>query len=277
MIHSVNESVTIGKDAMQNYDNVSDSVYYCIGALMTIIMIFGFFANFVIIYTFGTNKKVRTVDNTLIIGLALSDIGQSIFGLPFVVIASFSKRWIFGHALCQYYAFVTTWFGIAQIATLTIIAMERYFVIVKMDRRMTSTACRSVMMILFSFVYGSVWATGPLLGWSKYKQEDIGIACCVTWEVQDKLSLSYTMSICTFGWFIPLFLIAYGYTSIACSVSTIIIILNIYQNDSSTYYVENNTNCKMAIIITLASNITMKIKIIHFFTLFDSLALIRCL
>jgi hypothetical protein len=223
MIELVDINETVGENASQNTNNVSDHVYYFIGCLMTVIMVFGFLANLVILYTFGTNKKIRTMDNILIIGLALSDIGQSVLGLPLVVIASFSKKWIFGQDFCQYYAFVTTWLGISQIANLTVIAMERYFVIVRSDRRMTSTTHRSVFMILLSFVYGAVWATGPLLGWSKYKQEDIGIACCVTWEVKDKLSLSYTFSICTFGWFIPLIFIAFGYTSIARSVSIILL------------------------------------------------------
>lgn len=192
--------------------------YYIIGSLMTTIMVVGFSTNLAILYTYATNRKIRTVDNTLIIGLALSDIGQAIFGIPFVAISSFSRHWIFGHFLCQYYAFITTSFGIAQIAMLTVIAMERYFVIVKHDRRLTNTPCRCVLMILGCFMYGSSWATGPLVGWSGYKEEEIGIACCVKWEIKDSIALSYTISLCTFGWFIPLILIGFGYISIACSV-----------------------------------------------------------
>ncbi|XP_060572312.1 visual pigment-like receptor peropsin, partial [Ruditapes philippinarum] len=192
--------------------------YYIIGSLMTTIMVIGFSTNLAILYTYATNRKIRTVDNTLIIGLALSDIGQAILGIPFVAVSSFSKHWIFGHFLCQYYAFITTSFGIAQIAMLTVIAMERYFVIVRHDRRLTNTPCRCVIMILGCFMYGSSWATGPLVGWSGYKEEEIGIACCVKWEIKDSIALSYTISLCTFGWFIPLFLIGFGYISIACSV-----------------------------------------------------------
>ncbi|XP_053385507.1 visual pigment-like receptor peropsin [Mercenaria mercenaria] len=210
--------------------------YYIIGSLMTIIMVIGFSTNLAILYTYATNRKIQTVDNTLIIGLALSDIGQAIFGIPFVVISSFSKHWIFGHTLCQYYAFITTSFGIAQIAMLTVIAMERYFVIVRHDKRLTNTPFRCMIAILGCFVYGSSWATGPLLGWSGYKEEEVGIACCVKWEVKDSSALSYTISLCTFGWFIPLFLIAFGYISIACSVSisTLLLHKSLYKSPVSS-------------------------------------------
>ncbi|KAL4217149.1 hypothetical protein ACF0H5_023603 [Mactra antiquata] len=83
---------------------------------------------------------------------------------------------------------------------------------------MSDTQRKGATVMVCSFLYGSFWATGPLLGWSNYKEEDIGIACCVTWEVNNSSALSYTISLCTIGWLLPLTLIAYGYISIALSI-----------------------------------------------------------
>lgn len=193
-------------------------VYYSIGSLLTCVMIIGFTANLSVLYAYVKLRQIRTTDNTLLIGLALSDIGQSILGIPFVVIACFTRRWIFGHFLCQFYAFITTSLGISQITTLTLIATERYFIIVQHNRKISNTRRKGAAVMACSFIYGSIWATGPLLGWSKYKEEEIGIACCVKWEVNNIIALSYTISLCVIGWLLPLMLIGFGYISIAISV-----------------------------------------------------------
>jgi hypothetical protein len=198
--------------------------FYIIGTLMTAIMLIGFFSNFAILFTYVKNRTVRTADNTLIIGLSLSDISNAIFGVPFVVVSSFSQKWVFGNGLCQFYAFITTALGISQITMLTVIALERYFVIVRRDRKLTKTPCRCTILILGCFGHGAFWATGPLLGWSGYKEEDVGIACCVKWETKDAVALSYTIALGILGWLIPLFIIAFGYINIACKVCIVLII-----------------------------------------------------
>ncbi|XP_060563194.1 visual pigment-like receptor peropsin [Ruditapes philippinarum] len=142
-------------------------------------------------------------------------ISNAIFGVPFVVVSSFSQKWVFGNGLCQFYAFITTALGISQITMLTVIALERYFVIVRRDRKLTKTPCRCTILILGCFGHGAFWATGPLLGWSGYKEEDVGIACCVKWETKDAVALSYTIALGILGWLIPLFIIAFGYINIA--------------------------------------------------------------
>lgn len=223
---SVNLDNVTTSDIGQKFIKPGPVVYYSIGSLLTCVMIIGFTANLSVLYAYAKLRHIRTTDNTFLIGLALSDIGQSIFGIPFVVIACFTRRWIFGHVLCQFYAFITTSLGISQITTLTLIATERYFIIVQHNRRLSDTQRKGATVMACSFIYGSMWATGPLLGWSKYKEEEIGIACCVTWEVSNILALSYTISLCTIGWFIPLMLIAFGYTNIAVSVRFFTILLN---------------------------------------------------
>ena len=185
---------------------------------MTVIMLIGFLSNLAILYTYVKMRPIRTSDNTLIVGLALSDISQAIFGIPLVTVSSFSRQWVFGTGLCQFYAFITTTCGISQISMLTAIAIERYFVIVRRDKRLANTPHRCLVMILASFAYGIFWGTGPLLGWSVYKEEDIGIACCTAWESKDAVALSYTLTLCVLGWFIPLTVIGFGYISIACTV-----------------------------------------------------------
>jgi hypothetical protein len=194
-------------------------MYNAVGSVMVIIMILGNLENFTVIYTYVTNSKIRTVDNLFIVGIAISDMGQAVLGVPLVVASSFSKHWIFGYSSCQYYAFITTFLGISQVALLTSLAVDRYFIIVRCHRKLSNSFCRSILTIITAFLFGFGWALGPLVGWSSYEGEIKGIACSVSWEIKDNNHLSYTFSLLTFGWFIPLFIIGFGYTSIAWTVS----------------------------------------------------------
>ncbi|XP_060560875.1 melanopsin-like, partial [Ruditapes philippinarum] len=105
-------------------------MYNVVGSVMIIIMILGNLENFTVIYTYVTNRKIRTVDNVFIVGIAVSDMGQAILGVPLVVASSFSKHWIFGYRSCQYYAFITTFLGISQVALLTSLAVDRILLLI---------------------------------------------------------------------------------------------------------------------------------------------------
>ena len=197
----------------------SDTMYYVVGTVMVIVMVLGILENLTIIYTYITFRKIRTVENLFIAGIATSDIGQAILGVPFVVLSSFSKQWIFGSSACQYYAFITTFLGISQVAMLTSLSLDRYFIIVRCDRKLSKSFCVCSLTIVTSFLFGLCWALGPLLGWSSYEEEIKGIACSVSWEIKDTNHFSYTISLFTFGWFIPLFTIGFSYISITWIVS----------------------------------------------------------
>ena len=194
-------------------------LFYIIGAIMAIVFVLGFSENAVVLYVYIQNRKLQTVSNVFIVGLSISDIGQAIFNLPFVIIANFSRRWIFGYGGCMYYGFITTTFGLAQISLLTVIALERYCIIVHHSRVFSSSMTKAVCAISACFLYGCGWALGPLFGWSEYKIEKYGTRCAVSWEIKNLNYLSYTLCLFTFVWFIPLLLITFGYTSIACMVS----------------------------------------------------------
>lgn len=159
----------------------SPTVYAVMAAVLSIVLLLGLLENFAVLYTFAINKTVRTKDNMLIAGLAISDIGQSVFGVPFVVLAAIFRQWIFGNFMCQYYGFITTSLGLSQITLLTFIAIERYFINIRHVRKFTITKYKCRCVVVFCFLYGFAWGAGPVLGWSSYKLEATGIACSVSW------------------------------------------------------------------------------------------------
>lgn len=72
---------------------------------------------------------------------------------------------------------------------------------------------RKVVMLTFIPVYGHavLWCVAPLLGWGKYGPESSGISCALMWA---QLPLSYTVSIFTSLFLIPVTTMLFCYTSI---------------------------------------------------------------
>ncbi|CAG0917547.1 unnamed protein product [Notodromas monacha] len=80
---------------------------------------------------FVANKTMRTPSNMLIVNLAFSDFLMMAGMFPFQGMSAFYEVWIFGELMCQLHGFVGAFSGCMQIWTLTLIAKDRYNVIVK--------------------------------------------------------------------------------------------------------------------------------------------------
>ncbi|CAG5865704.1 unnamed protein product [Menidia menidia] len=84
------------------------------------------FGNLLIIVVLTVNKRMRTVTNTFLLSLAVSDLMMAIFCMPFTLIPSILKDFIFGAAMCKIVSYLM---GISvSISTfnLVAIAIERY-------------------------------------------------------------------------------------------------------------------------------------------------------
>jgi len=69
-----------------------------------------------------------------VIALGVSDILMSIFCTPCTVVTLFRGRWIFGESFCRFDGFVALTFALASLQTMGLIAVSRYFCVVKPER-----------------------------------------------------------------------------------------------------------------------------------------------
>uniref|UniRef100_A0A4W3GG32 Gastrin/cholecystokinin type B receptor n=1 Tax=Callorhinchus milii TaxID=7868 RepID=A0A4W3GG32_CALMI len=94
--------------------------------LYSIIFLLSFFGNMMIIVVLILNKRLRTVTNSFLLSLALSDLMVAIFCMPFTLIPNLLGDFIFGETMCK----VTAYFmGISvSVSTFSLvaIAIERY-------------------------------------------------------------------------------------------------------------------------------------------------------
>ncbi|XP_062390378.1 cholecystokinin receptor [Sardina pilchardus] len=94
--------------------------------LYSLIFLVSVLGNLLIIVVLLVNKRMRTVTNTFLLSLAISDLMLAIFCMPFTLIPSLLGDFIFGAAMCK---IVTYLMGVSvSISTFSLvaIAIERY-------------------------------------------------------------------------------------------------------------------------------------------------------
>lgn len=175
--------------------------------------------NACVIYIFSTTKTLRTPSNLLVVNLAFSDFLMMFCMAPPMVINCYHETWTFGPFMCEIYAALGSLFGCASIWTMTMIAFDRYNVIVKGISAKPMTNGGALMRILAIWLFSIVWTSFPFFGWNRYVPEGNMTACGTDYLTKDWKSRSYILVYAVFVYFSPLFLIIFSYTFILQAVS----------------------------------------------------------
>ncbi|XP_062436231.1 melanopsin [Rhea pennata] len=192
--------------------DVPDHAHYTIGAVILTVGITGTLGNFLVIYAFCRSRSLQTPANIFIINLAVSDFLMSITQSPFFFTNSLHKRWIFGEKGCELYAFCGALFGITSMITLTVIALDRYFVITKPLASIGVMSKKKALIILVGvWLYSLAWSLPPFFGWSAYVPEGLLTSCSWDYITFTPSVRAYTMLLFCFVFFIPLITIIYSY------------------------------------------------------------------
>jgi r-opsin len=175
--------------------------------------------NFVVIQIFTTTKGLRTPSNLLVINLAVSDFLMLFTMGPPLVYNCFYETWNLGPLMCEIYAFFGSIFGSASIWSMTMIAFDRYNVIVKGLSGTPMTNGKAVGEIAFIWGFSAIWTFLPMLGWNRYVPEGNLTACGTDYLTKDWFSRSYIIVYGFFVYFLPLFMIIYSYYFILKTVT----------------------------------------------------------
>uniref|UniRef100_A0A673BRN3 Opsin 4a (melanopsin) n=1 Tax=Sphaeramia orbicularis TaxID=375764 RepID=A0A673BRN3_9TELE len=198
--------------------DVPDHAHYTIGSVILAIGITGMVGNF-LVSTHSAGKDHFLRPNMV----KASCKGDVCFSgcTPIVFTTSMHKRWIFGEKACELYAFCGALFGICSMITLTIIAVDRYFVI---TRPLTSIGMlsrkRAVLILMAAWVYSLGWSLPPFFGWSAYVPEGLLTSCTWDYMTFTPSVRAYTMLLFIFVFFLPLFIIIYCYVFIFRAIRT---------------------------------------------------------
>ncbi|KAG5668274.1 hypothetical protein PVAND_016221 [Polypedilum vanderplanki] len=190
-----------------------------LGFALAIFCIIAFLGNLCVIFIFTKTKSLRTPSNLLVVNLAVSDFMiMFTMGLP-MIINCFYETWIFGPLACQIYGMCGSLFGCVSIWTMTMIAFDRYNVIVKGITAKPMTNGGAILRIFFVWAASLIWTILPLFGWNRYTPEGNMTACGTDYLTKGWESRSYVLVYGIWVYFMPLLLIIYSYYFILEAVS----------------------------------------------------------
>lgn len=175
--------------------------------------------NGMVIYIFMSTKSLKTPSNLLVVNLAFSDFLMMCCMSPPMVVNCYNETWVFGPFACEIYACCGSLFGCASIWTMTMIAFDRYNVIVKGIAAKPMSINGALLRILGIWAFALAWTLAPFFGWNRYVPEGNMTACGTDYLSKEWLSRSYILIYSVFVYFLPLFLIIYSYFFIIQAVS----------------------------------------------------------
>ena len=135
--------------------------------ILFLVILLGFSTNSLVIRILagkkdGTSSRPPVID--LIIVLSVNDLLVNVWGTPSCTVTSLAKEWIFGDTLCQVHAFAMSCAGFFSECLVTIIAIERFLVIVPTKFRYLVTKRNTKISIIFCLCSSIMTATIPVLG-----------------------------------------------------------------------------------------------------------------
>lgn len=184
---------------------VSETAVLCFICLAALI---GNVSLYIIVYN---NKDLRTITNLYILNLAAADIMVSVLSIPVTVVTIITERWVFGDTACTALGFFTILSFIASVMSLGMIALNRYFYIVKWNTYTKTFSKRKALLYA-----AAVWAVSislaspPLFGWAEYRFIPGKSYCFVYWPA-NVYYMYFMIAVCFFG---PLSAMAFSYYNI---------------------------------------------------------------
>lgn len=190
-----------------------------LGFVIGVLGLISVIGNGMVIYIFTITKSLRTPSNLFVVNLALSDFLMMLAMSPTMVINCYYETWVLGPLFCELYGLAGSLFGCVSIWTMTMIAFDRYNVIVKGLSAKPMTINSALIRILSIWAFSLLWTIAPMFGWNRYVPEGNMTACGTDYLNKDMLSRSYILVYSIFVYFLPLFLIIYSYFFIIQAVA----------------------------------------------------------
>lgn len=186
--------------------------------LYSVVILFGFLENLIILCVLLKNKHLHTPTNIFIMGLAISDIMLCSFNLPFQLHYQLTETWAFGGALCRV---IMPTFGVPVFVSsmsILMIAIDRYILIVHPFRKRMSKYMAVAMVV--SIAAFTIVLSIPIIVHTRYEVIDFPAIrvykeLCI--EIWPKLQLRQAYSVTTviIQFFIPLVATSILYTNIS--------------------------------------------------------------
>ncbi|MBN3303481.1 CCKAR protein, partial [Amia calva] len=187
--------------------------------LYSVIFLLSVFGNMLIIIVLIVNKRMRTVTNSFLLSLAVSDLMVALFCMPFTLIPNLLEDFIFGAAMCKIASYFMGISVSVSTFSLVAIAIERYSAICNpLKSRAWQTRSHAYRVIAATWILSLIimipYAAFSIL--KEYPKADKSIAhtCRLLWP-KDEVQQTWYILLLFILFFIPgiVMIIAYGLIS----------------------------------------------------------------
>ncbi|XP_053593410.1 blue-sensitive opsin [Microplitis demolitor] len=204
---------------MTDYTNEIDNnniFYVIITVVLGFIGVFGTLFNLfvIIIIIKDSSKKLRIPINITVLSLVTGEFLVGLLGDPFAFASAYHHGWYWSYDTCIWYAWFMSTLGLSSIGHLTVMAIERWLMIIKPMYLLSIKA--SWILAVSVWIYAFCLSLPPLVGWGKYGFEAANLSCSVLWEINDPSNHNdtYIAFLFFFGFIVPVVIIITAYIGI---------------------------------------------------------------
>lgn len=162
------------------------------------------------------NSVMQNPRYMFIMNLVCGDLGVALLSMPFSLITTIYRKWIFGLHLCKLHGFLGSFFFCASLFTMAVMSIEQYYLLVKPLSR-TMTVRRAWYMMAAVWALSAVVSIGPLAGWGHFGYNSSTLACGIAFP-KTPFERIYLLLLVIIAFVAPLIIMAYVYVRILVAV-----------------------------------------------------------
>ncbi|XP_072940174.1 opsin, ultraviolet-sensitive-like isoform X2 [Epargyreus clarus] len=192
------------------------NVQKVLGGIYVFFSTLGCWGNVIVLLMYCKCRSLRTPGNILVANLALSDL-LMLAKTPVFVFNSFNLGPALGKTGCVLYGFVGGLTGTTSIATLSAIALDRYWAVVRpLEPLRALTAIRARLLAVGSWLYAGIFALIPALdiGYGNYVPEGFLTSCSFDYLTEEMPPRYFIFVFFCAAWVAPLCTISFCYCNI---------------------------------------------------------------
>ena len=161
--------------------------------IYTIIFIFGFFGNIILLWVILVNRSFHTPINYYLVNLSVSDLLILIIGMPHDLYLMWNRYpYPFEEAICRLRAFFAEASMISSVLTITVLTIERYTAIVHpLSAAMVSAKRRNDIDSVAGFKHIDIFRC--CREWGRFKK--VRITVIIVWLLSPIFSLPFTLQV----------------------------------------------------------------------------------